>query len=244
MRVNEIERYPSDSDSDDTQSHREKYERVPNLKPVPQNPQYGYTFNQLKGSDLLNLTGTDMTLELYHIKNNLARYIGFLNFRRTSSRGLRNPIQVSNVYLEKEFRKWGVGLMMYGIILGLGYTIVADASQTPQARKLWVRLWNQPGVIVRGMIDVLSSYVDPDEDNDWNNEAKRIKSQLKRIKAQPLQDFNRRRSQYGDDWERYSFEVQPKPDGSELTGPGISIYKSNSYYDDYDSVGLYATLAS
>ena len=237
MRISEIQRQQSDTQP----LHMEvDYESVAGLNPVPQNPEYAYTIANV--SDQLSLVQADTSVEFYHVKNDGARFIGFINLRRIAHRGLKNPVQVSNVALDSDFRNRGVGLMMYGVILGLGHTIVADDSQTSESRKLWVRLWNMPGVTVRGMIDVLSSYVDPEKDNSWNNEAKQIKSQLKRIKAQPLQDFNRRRDRYGDEWERYSFEVMPKTDGSELAAPGISIYSRNSSYDDYDPVGLYATM--
>jgi hypothetical protein len=244
MRVNEIERYPADNtDNSAAWASENAYEPVPGLKPVSQNSQYGYTFRKLSGVDRLNLTGTDMTFEFFHVKDNLARYIGFLSFRETSARGLKNPIQVSNVVLDPSFRNWGVGMMMYGVVLGLGYTILADNSQTPQARKLWVRLWEQPGVTVRGIMDVLSSYVDPERDNSWNDEATQIKTQLRRIKAQSLLPFNRRR-RYGDDWERYSFEVKPNKDQTELIAPGVSLYRKSGRWDDYDLIGLYATLSS
>lgn len=236
MRISEIQRQKSDTES----LHIEDdYRQVPGLKQVPQNREYAY---KVEDSNQLSLVHSDITFNFYHVKNNTARFIGFMGLRRIAQRGLKNPIQISNVALDSDFRNRGVGLMMYGVILGLGYTIVADDSQTPEARRLWVRLWNIPGVTVRGIMDVLSSYVDPEEDNSWNNEAKQIKSQLKRIKAQPLQDFNRRRDRYGDEWERFSFEVAPKADGTELTAPGVKLYSTSSSYDDYDPVGLYATL--
>lgn len=231
MRIHEIERTPGDPPGPPSTRAR-RYSTVPGLQPVPQNPQYAYTSTTLRGAERINLTSSDIAYEFYHLADGGASRIGVLKFRRTRVGGLRNSLQVSNVWLDDEFQNWGVGSMMYGVVLGSGHTIVADATQTPQARRLWVRLWSKPGVTVRGMIDVLRDDDDPD--------TARVRATLKRLRAVEMPGS-------GDPaFQRYSFPVRPRSDGRELTAPGIKLYRSASVNDnDYnDATGLYATVES
>ena len=242
MRINEIGRNPQEPG--DNRETDDVYEPVAGLIPVPQNPQYAYTRSK---AEQLSLVQADHNFEFYHIKNGGARYIGYLQVRdyRHAGLNLRNPVQVSNIYLTPQFRKWGVGMMMYGVVLGRGHTIFADATQTPAARRLWVRLLQQPNVSVRGVMQVSKDTIEEMNDEDYtpyDSEERQLQRLLKRSDTQFITNRNRSWDRY-DNWEMLSFAVRPRADGTELEAPGISIYKKHDWHDEWDPVGLYATMS-
>lgn len=239
MKVQEIQRTPSFS-SDDWESNQ-KDKEVPGLKMVPGSNQYGYKFETLKGQDRLNLTGTDVTIKFYDTKargGNL--FMGYIYFRNVTFPPYKKAVQVSNVSLDNRYRGKGVGIMMYTTVLQLGYVIVADETQTPQARKLWVTLNQTPGVQVMGRVEMFASDLDVETDDEWDRRKARANiKKLKNLGAAIPSNLD----EYGfNDYVPIDFLVQPGKNGAELAAKGIKLYSSKHPEDmeeDY-FVNLYA----
>lgn len=234
-----IQRTPADAT--DWQSNQ-KAKEIPGLKMVPGSNQYGYNFETLKGKDRLNLTGTDVTVNFYDTKARGGMlHIGYINFRNTNFPPYKKAIQVSNVALDSRYRGKGVGIMMYTTVLQLGYVIVADETQTPQARKLWVNLNQAPGVEVRGRVEVFRSDIDVENAYDeWDQrKAKANLRKLKNIGAIMIGELENYRD---NDYVPFDFSVQPGKNGAELATKGFKLYSSKHPEDleeDY-FVNLYA----
>lgn len=213
----------------------EKYqEPLSELTPVPRNPDYYYDLANFSGLDRLNFTNSDGQFTLYHkINDTTAEMIGYIKFRIHTLSGLPNAIQISNTGLHTEYRGRGFGLMMYNVMMGLGYTIIADESQTPQARKLWVKLANAPGVKVRGIVWVPKEYIDPELSKRYTPASiSEINTLLKKINAHPMSQGTHRRGYI-------AFEFPLQSNGEELGADGARLY-TNSSSEDYFFWGMYA----
>lgn len=229
MRIQEIERTPADTD--DWQSN-ERHKKIPaGLVMIPGSDQYGYVFQPLKGRNRLNLTGTDLTIGFYDTKTlNGALLIGYISFRNIKFPPYQKAIQVSNVALDSRYRGQGLGIIMYTTVLRMGYTIVADDTQTPQARKLWVKLIKEtPGVEVRGRVEILHDYIDIENAFDeWDKKI--VRATLRKLKnvgavmVGNIDDY--------DDYVPFDFPVQPGKNDSELAARGFKLYSNNSSYDN------------
>lgn len=238
-QVSEIQRTPSFA-SDDWESNQ-KAKEVPGLKMVPGSSQYGYVFSTLKDKDRLNLTGTDIHVNFYDTKTpEGVLLIGYLYFRNTNFPPYKKAIQVSNISLDNRYRGKGVGIMMYTTILQLGYVIVADDTQTPQARKLWVNLNQTPGVEVRGRVEVFRSDIDVDMAYEWNKQkAKANLKKLKNIGATMIGELDNYRD---NDYVPFDFLVQPGKNGAELATKGFKLYSNKNIEDMVEDyfVNIYA----
>jgi hypothetical protein len=239
--LNEITR----TRADDHPGNIERYqEPLKNLKPVPQNPDYYYHYDLFRGMDRLNLTGTDGQFTFYRkINNTTAEMIGYIKFRANNTDGLSQAIQVSNTAVDSEYRGRGVGLMMYGVVLGLGYTIVADESQTPQARRLWAKLAGMPGVTVRGLVEVPVQYTDPEQRIRYHpSTIEGIDGLLRGLRAEEIGHSGGRWTGYT----IYHFPLRSQRGGAELGARGARLYTrdTGSDFDHDDDLfwGMYATM--
>lgn len=239
MKVTEIQRTQSDADA---WQSKERASTLSALKMVPGSNQYGYIFQTLKGKDRLNLTGTDLTIKFYDTKvRGGALFIGYINFRNTTFPPYKKAVQVSNVALDNRYRGKGIGIMMYATVLQMGYVIVADETQTPQARKLWVNLNQTPGVEVRGRVEIFLSDIDVENAYDeWDlKKARANLKKLKNIGAVMIGSLD----DYGDsDFVPFDFPVQSGKNGAELAAKGFKLY-SNKHPEDREQdyfVNLYA----
>lgn len=240
MRIQEIERTPADTD--DWQSN-ELGKTIPGLVMVPGSDQYGYVFQTLKGKSRLNLTGTDLSVKFYDVDyNGGSLLVGYVNFRNIKFPPYQKAIQVSNVALDNRYRGQGLGIMMYTTVLRMGYTIVADETQTPQARKLWVKLNNTPGVEVLGRVEVLHDDIDIENAGDeWEKKVVRANlRKLKNVGAVMVGNLD----EHGD-YVPFDFRVQPGKNDRELAARGFKLYSNNSAYDNEQDyfVSLYARWA-
>lgn len=235
MRIQEIERTPASS-SDDWESNQ-RAKTIPGLVMVPGSDRYGYVFQTLNGKERLNLTGTDLTIKFY---DTLAAggilFMGYIYFRNIKFTPYQKAIQISNVALDNRYRGQGLGTMMYTTVLRMGYTIVADETQTPQARKLWVKLNNTPGVEVHGRVEVLHDDIDIENAVDeW--EKKVIRANLRKLKnvgAVMIGNLD----DYGD-YVPFDFRVQPDKNDRELAARGFKLYSNNSAYDNEQDYFIY-----
>lgn len=239
MKIQEIQRTSADTGD---WSSNQKIKEVPGLKMVPGSNQYGYKFEALKGKDKLNLTGTDVTVNFYDTKARGGMlHIGYINFRNTNFPPYRKAIQVSNVSLDSRYRGKGIGIMMYATVLQMGYVIVADETQTPQARKLWVNLNQTPGIEIRGRVEVFPSDVDVENAYDeWD--LRKVRANLRKLKnigAVMIGSLD----DYGDsDYVPFDFPVQSGKGGAELAAKGFKLY-SNKHPEDLEEdyfINLYA----
>ena len=143
MRIAEIQRERGDTEPLDFSQQGIDTAEKKRIKMVPGNKRYGYTF----GLHRSQYTGSSQAVFLYDLKNtkNLIT-VGYLALRPTKF-VFPKAYTVANVAVGDQYRGQGLGQMMYIIATKiLGLTIVADESQTPQARRLWVNLHQVPGM--------------------------------------------------------------------------------------------------
>lgn len=240
MRLGEIQRTPTARPQDgDPQS-----EKIPlqGVKPVPGAANLGYYLTGGRGQMMSIFTGANYILSLVDMKK--SKIIGNL-FLRDTIFPLPKSRQVTNAMIYPEYRGRGLGQSLYGVALKLlGMTIVADDSQTPEARRLWTNLSSIPGVSVRGWINFNASAVDPEQDLFGN--AKDNLRRIARLQGLPKGQMPRplRRSDNPDGFVYFDFPIQSGPDGQELKAAEniAAIYTSYHPEDNrrsYD-VGLYA----
>ena len=118
-----------------------------------------------------------------------------------------------------------------------GYVIVADESQTPQARKLWVKLNQTPGVQVNGVIELMRGDFDLEVANQYfAQKARANQKKLQSLKAQPLVDYSEWDSS---EYVPFTFPVKSMAGGKELGASGIKLYHSEDNEPD-DFLYLYA----
>lgn len=90
--------------------------------------------------------------------------------------GYTNTLVVKGVQVDNEYRRKGVGKLLYSMIVQAGFTLVGDSEQYENARNLWVSLSNNPGFIV-DIVDLGSRKVEynnveltKDDKRIWGNE--------------------------------------------------------------------------
>ena len=240
MRIQEIQRTKSEP-SDDWESTGQ-LDTVPSLKMVPGSDRYGYVLRMFAGSELGNFTGSDRSISFYDTKpegSDKVLYIGYIQFRNFGAFGFKNAVQVSNIMLDNRYRGKDIGVMMYTTALQLGYTIVADDTQTPPARKLWIKLNQTPNVVVRGLTLIMRGDIDPTVASEWADKNKILANQKKlaRLGATPLTPVDQG-GQFTDI--AFSFPVSTGKEGSELVGKNLKIYSVQHPEDTEKYVTLYA----
>lgn len=238
MRISEIQRTQT-TGSDDWESN-ERYKSVPDIQMVPSNDRYGYVDHQYNDSEKLNLTGSDRAIYFYDTatKSNETLYIGYIRFRNYRLPGIKNAMQVTNVLLDQRYRGQNLGIMMYTTALRIGYVIVADTTQTPQARKLWVKLNRTPGVDVRGIVKLSKLYIDSANIDKWNlKQIEKNRALLNSLGAKPLMPLEK----FGKyDYIPFEFEVRPGQEDSELIANNLNLYSNKKPEDEDQFVTIYA----
>lgn len=241
MRLTEIQRTPTERPEAGQSQNAEK--GIPKgVKPVPGAPNLGYLLIGGRGQMMTAFSGANYRLHLYDLKRSAP--IGWLALRDTIF-PLPNSKQVANAIIYPEYRGQGLGQSLYGVATKvLGMTIVADDTQTPEARRLWANLYNIPGVSVRGWINFSDSDVNPA--NDIFGNAQHNLRKIARLQGLPKGQTPRplKGSKGRSDFVYFDFPVTSGLDGRELQAAEklAAIYTSYHPEDnrrDYD-VGLYA----
>lgn len=241
MRLGEIQRTPTEKPETGAEQNAEK--GIPKgVKSVPGAPNLGYLLVGGRGQMMSMFTGASYVLSLYDLKRSAP--IGWLALRDTIF-PLPNSKQVANAIIYPEYRGQGLGQSLYGVATKvLGMTIVADDTQTPEARRLWANLYNIPGVSVRGWINFSDSDVNPA--NDIFGNAQHNLRKIARLQGLPKGQTPRplAGSKGRSDFVYFDFPVTSGLDGRELQAAEklAAIYTSYHPEDnrrDYD-VGLYA----
>ena len=243
MKIKEIQRTGSQGPKPKQPPKPVSMQLPAGIKPVQGAPQLGYVWSGGRGQVASAFTGADHMLRLYDLKRKA--YIGYLALRSYGAFPLRRSMQVANTQIEDAYRGQGLGQSLYGVALKeLGLTIVADDTQTPEARRLWANLSRIPGVTVRGWINFNASDVDPEQDLFGN-----AKDNLRRIArlqglapGQKPRPLVKPKDPY--DFVYFDFPVQSGTGGAELQAAEnlAAIYTKYHPEDnrrDYD-VGLYA----
>lgn len=233
--LQEIQRTKGDEEGLSTKGQNWGKETLSKIKMLPGSQRFGYT----AGRAASFLTNADTIIELFDVKHpqDGLRKAGFLSLRSAPWFPIKNSYQVANVGLDNEYRGTGLGQNLYGIAMKLlGMTIVADDTQTPQARGSWLRLSQVPGVVINGYTSVF-----PDEwalrnnrNEIYDDSAKRLISSLLKAGGQEIGK--------NPDFVYVSFPVGANADQNELQAlqKGMSIYSSRHPEDGGTQNGLYA----
>lgn len=241
MKIQEIQRTPSEGPVDKTDEPSTMAKLPAGVKPVPGAPNLGYQLDGGSGQMQTMFTGASHKLWLYDLEQKAP--IGWLALRDTAF-PLPRSMQVANAQIRDAYRGRGLGQSLYGVAIKvLGMTIVADETQTPEARRLWTNLHGIPGVSIRGWINFMAEDVftkfDKFNMNNTRANQRRIAS-LQRL--QTPRPMNQPRDQF--DYVYFDFPVQSGPGGQELQAAEkfAAIYTRYHPEDNprtYD-VGLYA----
>lgn len=242
MKIGEIQRTPSQGPVDNTSAAPEPIKLSKRIKPVPGAPTLGYDVIGGPGQVVTMFSGASTKIYLYDLKRSAA--IGWLALRDFSFPAPR-PAQVANSIIYDAYRGQGLGQSLYGVATKvLGMTLVADDTQTPEARKLWSNLHNVPGVTVRGWIQFMNTDVDPA--NDLFGNAQSHLRKIARLQGLPKGQMPRplAKPKGQHDFVYFDFPVQTGPGGRELqAAENIAAIYTQYHPEDnrrsYD-VGLFA----
>jgi hypothetical protein len=237
MKITEIERKSAGVDIE----FDERDKKLKGAKPVPGDNRFVYIIEKLSGLDRAGWGGgTDFRVYFYskaEANKDGSPLIAWMGFRGIKMPGISNSIQVSNVVLDSNYRGQGIGILMYTTLLQTGYVIFSDESQTPQARNLWVKLNQTPGVQVNGIIEITRKNFDLEAAGPYfQREAQKNQKKLQSLGAKPLVNYSKY-DQY--DWVPFTFPVEDMNDAKELGAPGIKLYHDNDT-ENKDFLYLYA----
>jgi hypothetical protein len=205
---------------------------------LPGSQRFGYTAGDI-GRAGSYLADADYIIELFDVKHpkDGLRKAGFLVLRSVPWFPVKNSYQVANVGVDDEYRGQGLAQNIYGVAMKLlGMTIVADDSQTPQARSSWLRLSQVPGVAINGYASLFA--------DDWakrNNRSEIYDDSAKRLISSLLQAGGQMLGEKSS-FVYVSFPVGANADKTELQAvqKGISIYSARHPEDGGTPHGLYA----
>ena len=233
MRIQEIQRTPA-SPGEKLDYSTEKLDRktLSKIKMLPGSKQYGY----IAGPGVSVFTGARYQIDLIDVP--AERFVGYLALRPAPWFPIKKSYQVANIGVDDDYRGRGIGQNLYGVALKLlGMTIVADDSQTPGARQVWVRLNAIPGVAVRGFASV-----DADDWANRNNRSEIYDDEVDRLIGALLRAGGQELGNDGLLYAYVSFPVTGNVNRRELQAlqKGIAIYSAHHPEEGGISNGLYA----
>jgi hypothetical protein len=236
--LQEIQRTKGDEEGLSTKGQNWGKETLAKIKMLPGSQRFGYTAGDA-GRAASFLTGADTIIELFDVKHpqDGLRKAGFLSLRSAPWFPIKNSYQVANVALDNEYRGTGLGQNLYGVAMKLlGMTIVADDTQTPQARGSWLRLSQVPGVVINGYTSVFPEdwALRNNRNEIYDDSAKRLISSLLKAGGQEIGKTPH--------FVYVSFPVGANADQNELQAlqKGITIYSARHPEDGGTQNGLYA----
>jgi ribosomal protein S18 acetylase RimI-like enzyme len=207
---------------------------VKQIKKIPGQDRYGYIF----GAAMSMFTGATHAIRLYDLKNpeHGVYEAGWMSLKHLSGFPMPRSHQVSNIKLDQQYRGQGLGQTLYGIAMkSLGMTILADAAQTPESRKMWANISRVPGVEVFGYASVFSSDWEKRNNPDAiaDEEDARTIGRLLRVGGQEIGQNST--------YTYVRFPVQADSARGELKAPnGLSIYSARHPEQGGTDRGLYA----
>jgi GNAT superfamily N-acetyltransferase len=229
MKISEIQITPDDTEPWDASGRVPEKKSMSGLKLVPGSDRYAYSAKAESGH---TFTGTDKNIFIYDTKTESGeiKFIGYLGLRKRSDFPSPKAFQVSNVAIDSAYRGQGIGQLLYSVPLReLGYTLIADDTQTGAAMKLWVNLSKDPNVSVNGYITY-----DPEEAREPETKV----FLTRKLKATKM--GTRSYISY------YSFPVSENVELKRLQAAvkKIKIYSKEHPEDQEQIVGLYARWAN
>jgi hypothetical protein len=239
--IREIQRIGSDKPRSDNRQPDVKPKMPSDLKAIPGAKTMAYRV----GKPGVSLTGATREIELWDLHDK--DMIGWLQLKPTKF-PMPNSVAVANVLVSNRYRGQGLGQSLYGVATKiLGYTIVSDDTQTPEARKMWVYLSKIPGMEIAGWLDIMRRSIDPEEArNEYDDrDIKRYQALIAKLQglAPGQAPVPMPRQKYGS-YVYYSFPVVAGPDGKELEAAQkvVAIYTREHPEDSMRAVntGLYA----
>lgn len=237
MKISEIQRTKYD---DRPRTFDDRYKEAPKgLKMVPNSDRYGYIIHSdidKKAPMRATMSGMTTQIDFFDTKTpekDIA-FIGWIGLRPYNLfDGMTNGVQTSNIILDSRYRGQGIGLLMYLTVLNLGYILVADDTQTAQARKVWTVLNKTPGVEVRGLTFFMRSEIDPSLAKEWDkHEMQKKLSKLKKLNAHPWIPIDSV-GQYDSVPFVFPVSTMDVKSGPELGAKGASIYSREHPEDSY-----------
>lgn len=237
MRISEIQRT---NYGNEPRTFDDRYKEAPKgLKMVPNSDRYGYIIhNEIEKKAPMRAAMSGMTTQIDFFDTKTPEkdiaFIGWIGLRPYNVfDGMTNGVQTSNIILDSRYRGQGIGLLMYLTVLNLGYILVADDTQTAQARKVWTVLNKTPGVEVRGLTFFMRSEIDPSLAKSWTKGTiGRNLAKVKQLNARPWIPID---SVYEHGNVPFVFPVSTMDvrSGPELGAKGASIYSKQSPEDSY-----------
>ena len=99
--------------------------------------------------------------------------------------GYKNTLIVKGVEILEDYRRYGIGKLLYSGIVKSGYVLVGDSIQYENARNLWISLSKHPGFYVDiadlGLTKIIYKNIEltPDDKRIWSYEDSTDKEELK-----------------------------------------------------------------
>jgi hypothetical protein len=227
----EIQRTGTDRDKTDYSKEKISQKTLRKVRMIPGSKQYGYNV----GVGRTKFTQANYLIHLIDVP--AKRYIGWLGLKSANWFPIKKSYQVANIAIDDDYRGLGLGQSLYGIALSLlNMIIVADETQTPEARRTWVRMNSIPGVNIRGYTSVHAE--------DWNNRNNRSEiydESVDRLIGALLRGDGQVIGK-DPDFVYVSFPVGANADQTELQSikKGIAIYSARHQEEGGTSNGLYA----
>jgi len=186
-QIDEIQRTLSAKDPLSYKDRKIDQKTLSKIQMLPGDSRYGYTFDKSTSP----FTDTTNQINLFDMKHPTdgIRFVGYLGLQDLSRLPFPNPYRVTNIGLDDEYRGTGLGQSLYGIALKLLHmTIIADDTQTPEARKAWVRLSQTPGVDVKGFAAIFSDSWDKRDTPSkiYDNDDLRLIRALKKVDGKEI----------------------------------------------------------
>jgi len=234
MKIQEIQRTATDRDKTDYSKETVDQKTLRRVRMIPGSKQYGYD----AAPGRTKFTQADYLIHLIDVP--ARRYIGWLGLKSARWFPVKNSYQVANIAIDDAYRGLGLGQSLYGIALSLlGLTIVADETQTPEARRLWVRMSSIPGASIRGYTSVFA--------DDWdkrNNRSEIYDDSVNRLIGALLRGDGKVIGK-NPNFVYVSFPVGANADQTELQSiqKGIAIYSARHPEEGGTDNGLYAQWA-
>jgi len=195
-------------------------ENLSDLKPLPGDSGFFYYVNQYNS--------------VFIVLPDKKTIVGSMTTEKSLTFPDPNALQVEVINVDPNYRKQGLGISLYGIVLKLmRRTLVAGSAQTAHGRKMWVNLWNLQGQIpeleIRGYVSLFDAYL---EDRDFDTLYGLLGADY----------LGETEGSFGSKYHTFAFDVSPNITGRELESKVKS--KLSRIYNNIelrpDQVGLFA----
>lgn len=114
---------------------------------------------------------------------NLPRLVASLDVDNYLSFPLPGAVKVNTITVSEDYRQYGLARALYGIVLAIEKRpLVAGEAQTPDGRRMWLRLSAIPGTEVKGYAVV---------DSEWYDDLKANPETAKELAAMGVKEIGK-----------------------------------------------------